>query len=407
MVAATGVASAATNGVVRGSLVNRATGKTYPGVTVTLEWQAGGKPVQQQATTDASGSYVFSGLPVDDTTSMTLSATVDGRSLRKEGVALSTWTPEVVADLEVVEASGDASKVHVGRLTTIFTLSEASEVVPVIEFWEIHNDAETPFAQTDASGRSVGFVIHLPEGAMNVQIEGDQTPGEVAGTTVTLTQPLQPQSTFVSLSYAVRKGDRLALRRNVAFPIEEALVLVGGGAWVVMSKEFTKGEPADIHGAKYETFTRHQIDKGATLELTLKKGKGESAASDGGAGASTTVLIILVAVGSVAAGGLIGSWLVQARTTRTTETTQPKVAETPARKRSQTKPTPSPSISNESDPISSLSEDELEAAKQVYLTLIARLDEFHSDGEIPEAVYRQLRDDQKTALGRVLARLNA
>lgn len=364
---------AAPKGIVRGSVVNRSGGKTYAGVVVTLEWQANGKTERRQATTDAEGAFVFTGLPVDDTTAMTLSVTVEGKPIRREGVALSTWTPEVVADLEVVEASGDPSKVHVSRLTTILTPSEAPQIVPVIEFWEIHNDGETPFAQTDAKGRVVGFLIPLPEGALNIQIEGEQTPAEIEGTTLVLTQPLPPQATFLSVSYAVPKAKRFSLKRALTFPVGEVLVLTGKGAWSVTSRDFTRGEPVDIHGTSYEAYTRHRLEKGATLEIAFKKGQGTVPSSGG----HLWVLLLLVAGGSVIAGGILGSWWVQSK-------------------------------SNRPDAVlASLSREELEAAKEVYLTLIARLDKFHDDGTIPEAVYRRLRDEQKTALGHILARLNA
>lgn len=367
---------AAPNGIVRGTVVNRSTGKTYPHISVTLEWSTNGKTEQRQTPTDAEGTFVFSELPVDDTTTMTLSATVEGKPIRREGVALSTWTPEIVADLEVVEPSGDPSKVHVSRLTTILTPSEAPQVVPVIEFWEIHNDGETPFAQTDARGRTVGFLIPLPEGALNIQIEGEQTPTEIDGTTLVLTQPLPPQSTFLSVSYAMPQTDRFSLKRTLTFPVEEVLVLIGEGTWTVTNRDFTRGEPVNIHGISYQAYTRHRLEKETTLDITFKKNKGP--ASSSGSGSNVLILMVLVAIGSVLAGGLIGSWWVQSRKSNSTDTV-----------------------------FASLSREELEAAKEVYLTLIARLDKFHDDGTIPETVYHQLRDEQKTALGHILARLNA
>jgi hypothetical protein len=54
-----------------------------------------------------------------------------------------------------------------------------------------------------------------------------------------------------------------------------------------------------------------------------------------------------------------------------------------------------------------LSREQLESVKQVHLDLITRLDEHHDAGEIPDALYHYLREEQKALLGQVINQLES
>ncbi|MBM3214810.1 carboxypeptidase regulatory-like domain-containing protein [Candidatus Poribacteria bacterium] len=392
---------AAAAGVLKGRVLQPSSGKTFAGVSVKLETTSGTTAEPRETVTGEDGSFEFTGLPVDDTTAYTLSATVEGKTLKREGVALSTWTPEVVADLEMVDASGDPGHVHVDRITTILTPSEAPEIVPVIEFVEIHNDQDAPFAAKDEQGRTFGFRIELPAAAINIKVEGEAIPHLIEGTTVWLTDPLVPHDNFVSISYNVPKAESIDLSRKLHTKVEESLVLIGGGSWQPTTKGYEKQEPVDIHGAKYASFSRHSLEAGIVMPMTFKPGSGKAP----GAGGDQTPILVIVLIGVFAllAGAALATWWAQ----RGRETSAPtKSARSGAAARPRT-PAKAPASPVEDDNLAGLSNDELEALKQHHLESIARLDESFGKGEISERVHKQLREEQKAELSRIVARLDA
>jgi hypothetical protein len=378
-------------GTIYGQVLDRTAGAAPSGVTVTLEWEENGKARSRTTVTDAEGRYRFAELPLDLAIAFTVSATVNGKSLRREDVAISTWTPSVQADLESVSAASDPAQVHIARITTILPPSQGQDLVPVIEFVEVHNAAGAPFAQVDAQGRSIGFQFSLPEGAEGAEVQGEGLQTAIEGNAVLLTEPLRadPETTLFSVSYTLQRDGRLRVARSVGHHVAEYLVLVGSSEWALRATGFQQQDPTDIHGVQYVRYARADVAAGSPVELTFQP--------QGAKGRTVpVVLVVLIGVLAVVAGGAIGTWAAYSR--RAGRGAAPSRSASAA---------PQHSADGVDGILNGLTRDELDSVKQVYLGLIAQLDEHHAAGDLPHALHDRLRCEHKTRLAAVMARLEA
>ena len=381
-------------GTLRGHLTAGAQDEPVAGVDVALTWMQGGQQQSKSATTDSGGAYTFYDLPLLDEISFKLSAVVKGKTVERPGIALSTWTPEIVADLQYHDTSSDSTHIHAGRMTVVLPPGAAEGPMNVIEFVEIHNDSDINFAVPDDQGREIGFRLGLPASATQISIEGNELVTAVEGTTVLLVEPLKPRNTVLTMSYVVPTGERVDLSRPIYYLIEEAVVLIGEPAFEMTSSGFEPGEPASIHGEQYATLRRHGVQAGTTLALGFKRGAARaSAASSGGGGGIPVVPAILVLLLALLTGGGLGVLIMQARRGGASsgpsggavdgdDSRSPVLLDTGMLKRAEWA--------------------ELESLKQLHLGVIADLDERHRSGSFPTDLYHTLRGEQKARLGQVL-----
>ena len=396
------VAQGEQTGTLRGHVWDLSGGskdRPVAGIDVTLTWTERGTPESRTVTTDSDGEYVFYDLPLADEVSFDLSALVNGKTLERKGVALSVWTPEMVADLEHVDTSEDSSDVHVGRMSVVLPPSSEAGVLNVIEFLEIHNDSETAFAKLDSEGRQIGYRLNVPDAAQQVSVQGNDIQTSVEGSLILITQPLPPGHTVMTLSYVVPDGTSIDLSRHVHFPIEEALVLIGAESIELTSRGFSPGEPASIHGEEYATLQRERIAADTHLDLTFTKGAsarpiGVSTTGGGDVPILPATLVVLLAIGT---GGAIGLWIGQSRrrSSAAEESGTPDGHAT----------TGTGLIATST--VKRASKVELTSLKELHLGFIADLDDRHRTGRLPTAVYHQLRGESKARLGQVIEQLES
>jgi hypothetical protein len=386
-------------GTLRGHVSDRSQERPVAGIDVTLSWTERGTPESRTVTTDSDGAYVFYDLPLADEVSFDLSAVVKGKTLERKGVALSTWTPEMVADLEHVDTSGDPSHVHVGRMSVMLPPSPEAGILNVLEFVQIHNDSETAFAKPDSTGREIGYRLNVPDAAQQVSVQGNDIETSVEGSLILLTQALAPGHTDLTLSYVVPDGSSLDLSRHVHYPIEDVVVLIGADSFELTSSGFNPGETASIHGEEYATLQRQQIEADTHLDLTFRKAalarpSGAGAAAAGDVPILPATLVVLLAIGT---GGAIGLWIGQSRR-------RGSAAESGG--------TPDGHGTNGTGLIATsmlkrATGDELASLKELHLGFIADLDDRHRTGRLPTAVYHQLRGEHKARLGQVIEQLES
>ncbi len=388
-----------TTGTLRGHLTEGADGEAVAGLEVTLAWTEGGQPESRSATTDSEGAYVFYDLPLADEISFTLSAVVKGKALERTGVALSTWTPEVVADLLYLDTSSDPAHIHVGRMTVVLPPGVGEGMANVIEFVEIHNDSDVNFAVPDEQGRQIGYRLGVPASASQVSVESGTIPTVIEASTILVLEALKPKNTVLTVSYLLPAGEQVDLSRQIYYPIEEVAVLIGDASFEMTSRGFHAGEPRSIHDEQYTTLERHSIKAGSTLDLAFKRGEapGPRPAEGGDGGGIPLVPAILVLVLAVLTGGALGAIAMQARRGASE-------AVAPGGPGSSTRAT---SAALDAAMLKQAGADELETIRELHLGFIADLDQRHRSGSLPTELYHLLRNEQKSRLGQVLEELGS
>ena len=376
-------------GTIRGRVMDEVGGGPVPDAMVMLSWGEGDAAELREVATSTDGRFEFSDLPVDDALAFTLETQIDGVSVKREDLTLSTWTPEMVYDLTRADTASDPSKIQAG-LTVVLPPSEGGGQVEVIEFLDITNNGDSPYTETDHDGAPIGLHVHLPQVAHAVSVQGEELQTRIDATGLSIVDPLKPGRTLVTISYHFESAQTVDLSRSMHATLTEVRVLAGNPAYTVTSPAFSRGEPATIHGESYITYQRGPAASHTNVDIKVRRGSAPAAGAvsvrpSGAADTGSIVLLLLVGAISLMAGGALGAWVMQSRSGRQ--------AGVPA--------------SGGFDPgfVKGLKASDLIALKDAHLEMIAHLDEQRESKTLSAAAHGRVRDEYKARLGAIMERL--
>lgn len=378
------------SGVITGRLIDDVAGGPVEDAAVVLSWDEGSNAQSREVITSADGRYVFADLPVNDELKFTLETEMDGLSVKREELTLSTWTPEMVYDLTRRDTTTDSSKIH-ATLTVVLPPSEGGGQVEVIEFLDITNESDSAYTETDHDGQPIGLHVHMPQVAHAVSVQGDGIESRLDATGLSLVNPIKPGRTLVTISYHFGSAQTADLSRSMHVTLSEIRVLAGNPAYTVSSPGFSRGEPATIHGEEYITYERGPAASHTIVDIRVRRGASATpgrlggSASSGSTESNSLVLLLLVGAISLTTGGAIGAWVVQSR---------------------RAVPTGGPGGGG-FDPgfIKGLNASDLMSLKDAHLEMIAHLDEQHEAKNLSGPAHRRVRDEYKARLGTIMERL--
>jgi hypothetical protein len=368
------------SGTVMGQLLNGTAGGAIPGnLTMMLHaWDDNGETVMLDGTADAGGAFRFEDVPMQDGWVFAAMAGYNDVTFFSEQATVEPGLSELTLPLTVYETTTDASAVRVGQLHLF--LDYVGGEVEVSEVYVLANTGDRVVQGTLslADGRGATLQFALPAGANEVTFQANGDNGRfsmVDETHFADTAPLQPGmgQAKVVVQYTLPYQSGMQLAHAVDYPVDGINIIQRADANVTLAGSDLSGPSTEtMEGQSYSLYG----STAAGLALTLS-GRPNFAAAEAAPGAaaepgaaSATASIERWAVPAAAA--VLGLALVAAGVwwLRRSGPAEPH-GEAPAG-------APAEQANGRAD-------------WNALLVSIARLDEAHERGEVPEAEYGERR----------------
>ncbi len=364
-------------GVISGTITNGTTGQPMPGLTVELGIFDHTELVEQRATeTDATGRYLFTELPTDPQVIYAARVVYPaGVPYSSDFISFDTGQTEINLPVTVYETTSDPAGVRAERVHFIIEFDPALPGEALI--------AELIVFSLDGNRTYVGdgnavLRFPLPAGATDLGINEEEIGGRFQATADGFVDllPLRPGANVRQVLYRYSlpyTADRLELTRALPYPAAAVNALISDVGQTVSSPQLADQGKRATQGATYFNLAATNLPAGQ--EVTIRMTKLPSAQGGGGSGggvtaASRVVVFLLVGLAAAVAALLVAYPMLRGRVA-------------PARA------TPAG------------------LDREALLDALARLEDAHEAGEIPEAAYRDQRLRLKAQLRDLLSREGA
>ncbi len=281
------------------------------------------------------------------------------------------------------------------QLMIMLQAAETDGFVEAVEFLHVQNSGSEDFSETDHDGNPIGLHIHLPEGARDIKAGGAggrpiQTRTDETG--VSVVDPIPPGITTIELAYSMPVGAPIDLSRSFHIPVSEIrAALENSRAWIASPLFIMQGSES-IHGdgsgaptMRVNLFTRHNIPFGSPVPIRVDFFGGAASSTEG----VPVFLAALIGALALTVGGAVGSWVSQSRSLN---------------KRTAEEPEPPP---RPMEKLKRFKAGDLAVMKRMLLEQIAELDAQREQNALTGAAHRQMRDEAKARLARVIEQQEA
>lgn len=373
-------------GSIRGTVKNFTTDKIAPQQKVTLYvYQNDAEAGNQSVVSDSDGVFEFSELQMEPSLSYKLTTHFQDADYSSPLIRLTSKHPEQTVDLKAYSSSDDDSKI---QITAHHLIIESIEnALQVTEYIILQNAGNTSYLISSSEGNKIGLRLELPNGFKDLKIEGlMECCISFDENTLLYSHATLPGMMHIIFSYHMPSKKHVNLSRRLSFNTSKLLALVGGEHSSLTSNTLSDSGQAQMKGKTYTKYTANNLNKKQAIDIQLElpvKWRFNPVWLFG------MVLVVglaaILVVRRLSTSGLGGdvsvddSKLVQSETGRRME----------AR------------VEADSSSVSS-AETESADLKRGYLELISRLDEMYEAGEIPETVYKKMREEQKAKLREVM-----
>jgi hypothetical protein len=269
-------ASAAQSGVLSGTVANGSHGNApVTGQTVTLEQYVSHATTQDIAhvTTDAHGSFTFSGLDGSGATDYVLHTTYQNGQFSSGIVTLANGG--ALEQLVVYDTTTNDAAVSISLATILINAPNTQTgMVPVGVFVTFENTGHTAFVATPGAenGKPTGLLrFALPPGATNVSLgagfAGAQTVAVGSGFASTGTLP--PGKTQLAFAYEVPySATDYVFPYSAEYSTAQVAVLVPF-EMQVEARDFVGQQPVEATGQKFHLLTKANVAAGAVAHLRI------------------------------------------------------------------------------------------------------------------------------------------
>ncbi len=377
-------------GVITGTLTNAtAGGGATSGLTVTLRVfdSATFDEVRSlETTTGDDGSFRFEGLPTAADWAYLTAADYLGVPYAAGPATFPTDTITLTLPIEVYETTTDGSGIRIERAHWFIEFD--AQALLVGELYIIGQAGDRVYIGDEeaAPGRRVTLRFPLPTGYQELSVEGEvlgQRFLELDGALVD-TLPVPPGQAVRQVLLRYRypfSGRQLDFKHRLAYPVTTLNVLASDIGVEISSPQVTLRDRQGSPDQQYLNFIGQQIPAGQEVVLSLRNlptaGRSSAAAASSFDPALVVAVLVVVLLGL--AGG-VGYPIWRSR--------RQAQAEAPA------------AASAEDDV------EELEVERQRLLLAIARLDDEHDAGRLPDDVYARERAQRKARLLEITRRLS-
>lgn len=282
------------------------------------------------------------------------------------------------------------------QLMIMLRAAEKDGFVEAVEFLHVQNNGTKDFAETDHDGVPIGLHIHLPEGARDVQAGGaggQPIETRVDETGVSVVNPIPPGTTTIELAYSMPVGSPMDLSRSFHMPVREIRAgLENLRAWIVsplfimQGSELIHGDGSGAPPMRINLFTRRNIPFGRPVPIQVEF------FGDAGSDSKGVPILLAVLMGALAltVGGAVGSWISQSRALNRKTTEEP-----------------APPPRRPTEGLKRFKAGDLAVMKRMLLEYIAELDAQREQNALTGAAHRQMRDEAKARLARVIEQQEA
>ncbi|MDE0020881.1 MAG: carboxypeptidase-like regulatory domain-containing protein [Candidatus Poribacteria bacterium] len=282
------------------------------------------------------------------------------------------------------------------QLMIMLRAAEKDGFVEAVEFLHVQNNGTEDFAETDHDGVPIGLHIHLPEGARDVQAGGaggQSIETRVDETGVSVVNPIPPGTTTIELAYLMPVGSPMDLSRSFHMPVREIRAgLENLRAWIVspffimQGSELIHGDGSGAPPMRINLFTRRNIRFGRSVPIRVEFFGG----ADSGSKGVPIFLAVLMGALALTVGGAVGSWISQSRALNRKTTEEP-----------------APPPRRPTEGLKRFKAGDLAVMKRMLLEYIAELDAQREQNALTGAAHRQMRDEAKARLARVIEQQEA
>jgi hypothetical protein len=274
---AQGVAGAAQSGVLAGTVVNGTHGNApVTGQMVTLEQYVSHATTQDIAhvTTDAHGSFTFSGLDGTGATDYVLRTTYQNGQFSSGIVTLANGG--AVEQLVVYDTTTNDEAVSISLATILINAPNTQTgMVPIGVFVTFENTGHTAFVATPGAenGKPTGLLrFALPPGATNVSLgagfAGAQT--ITVGSGFASTGTLPPGKAQLAFAYEVPySATDYIFPYSAEYVTAQVAVLVPFDMQVVAG-DFAAQQPVEATGQRFHLLTKANVAAGAVARLRIR-----------------------------------------------------------------------------------------------------------------------------------------
>lgn len=307
-------AEAAATGMIRGVVLNGATGEPQASVRVTLEGgirrASGGveQTLEQTVVTDSSGRYVFEDLPAGKDRIYTVDGRFEGGYFVGRALSIPDDTaepPVLDSTLRVWHTTTDPNSIVIERDDIFVVRGESG--ADVVESFRITNVSDRAYIgrgraldrQAEGVSPSLSFSFPPQAAASGVQVfESDIDIPELVQTEtgIGITAAVPPGETSITFVYSLQGATgRYDLSRRANYPVLN-LNVFAADPFVIEAPALEEGEEVTIQGERYRRWSATDaIEPAASLQIAASAPADADPVLVGGAIAAGVALLLAIA----------------------------------------------------------------------------------------------------------------
>jgi mono/diheme cytochrome c family protein len=356
---------------VEGEVINRSQGEVPSGATVTLHGFDGMQETYTETTTvQSDGKYRFEDIQILPGRVFFTTINYDGMVFNSEIAHSASDTGEIALPIMIYDSTSDTSALHIERMHVFFDFSQPGSV-QVAELFIISNPGDKVVTASQPGQPVIHFA--LPEGATGLQFQ-EGNPGEryiqtSNGFGDTLSVYPGSGEHQILFAFQLPYERRLDVELPMPLPVSAAVVMMPEAGIKIQSDQLQDSGERSIQGMNFRLYAANNLNAGETLNVRLSGRPNTNQAAGLISGSSTSDLLFGMGAFGIAL-ILAGVWFYRMRLKQNdTDDENPEVEINPA-----------------------LND------KESLIDAIIALDDLYRSGQLPEAPYRQRRDELKALL---------
>ncbi len=217
----------------------------------------------------ADGSFRFTGIAGEAGLQHYLSTEYEG-AFYTEGPLDVAGKKEITQDLQVYDVGHEFDAIHV--LNHHIIVERKQDGLHVTEIMIIQNGAATAYLGVGANhARASGARVGLPASIKDFHagVGGDEETVQVQGRELTSLRPIPPGQHPISFTYHVPLSGRMDLSHRLYFPTHTFVVMVDDAKLRVESPVLKNGGPREQGGKTYTLYSGSDFPMGSDVEIRV------------------------------------------------------------------------------------------------------------------------------------------
>lgn len=391
-------ALAAGTGTIDGQLVVKSGSAPASGVQVRLQIGTGAATPEERTTrAGADGAFRFDNVPLVANAVYLVHVTFDGGAYFREVAFQQGATTATTGPIEVYAATKDDGAMSFARLRMLVTVVDVNGL-QVVETGAFVNPGPPAYIGSGAVPAAASLRFQVPLGAMNVAVAtglNRNTLVDAPGGFATLEAIVPGEHQFAYTYDLAASSSTLQLTRNFVYRTQLFQLYVPTAVSVNSPLLQDSGVTTLANGQRFRIYTARDLAAGTTLTATVSN-------LPSGAGAVNPLYPAMAIFVLLAGIGLLVAYGRRSRSTLAWAAAADGADSRSRETRKDERPVAASPAETADVPADIVAPGELIMRRRQLLLDLAELDERHAAGELPDDLYKQLRDDQKRELTAIL-----